>query len=310
MEAEGVPVVPVDVADGTHLIDVRTFDDAKFGGVYLIDDERRTIIETGTSNDYGNVLAALKRLRVEPASVENIVVTHIHLDHAGGAGFLMDHLTNAKVYVHERGFQHLASPGRLLESAAIAVGEAFEAYGTLKPIPEDRMVALSGGEVLDLGGRELEFIYTPGHARHHLSILDRSSRCIFTGDSAGIYFPDDRRLIPTTPFPEFDLPQALEAMDAMAKLNPRAVLFTHFGPREDAQRALREQRAEYDRWSRRAAETMPEGDLGGAVKAIYEDWYVDVEGFPRRSVERIIETNLKGFYRFFERTMGDAPRRG
>ncbi len=301
---------PVDVADGTHLIDVNMFGDSKFGGVYLIDDDRRTIIETGTSNDYSNVLAALRHLGVETSSIRNVVVTHIHLDHAGGAGFLLDHLDNATVYVHRRGFPYLANPQRLLASASRALGKAFEAYGTLKPIPEERMVQLEGGEVLDLGGRELEFVYTPGHARHHLSILDRATRCIFAGDSAGIYFPEDRRLIPTTPFPEFDLPRSIEAMKMMAALHPRALLFTHFGPRQDAQRALREQRAEYERWDRRASETVVEGDLQGAVKALYEEWYADVRGFPRASVERIIETNLRGFYAYFDRSQRDAADAG
>ncbi|MEE9236587.1 MAG: MBL fold metallo-hydrolase [Thermoplasmata archaeon] len=301
-----VSVEPVEVADGTHIIDVRMFNQAKFGGVYLVDDMRRTIIETGTSHDYRNVLSALKQMGIDPSSIENVVVTHIHLDHAGGAGFLLDHLENAKVYVHERGFPHLANPDRLLRSASRALGSAFKDYGTLKPIPEGRMVALKGGEIIDLGGRELEFIYTPGHALHHLSILDRTDRSIFCGDSAGIYFPEDRRLIPTTPFPEFNLPQAIEAMTTMARLNPRALLYTHFGPRKDAQRALRDQQAEYERWGRRALETVDQGDLSDSVKAIYEEWYAEVQGFPRAFVERIIETNLTGFNRYFERTRVDA----
>lgn len=302
--------MPVEVSDNTHLIDIQMFGEANFGGVYLIDDERRTIIETGTSHNYRAVLEALKQLGIERPTIRNVIVTHIHLDHAGGAGFLLDHLPGARVYVHERGYPHLADPGRLLESAARALGKAFRDYGTLKPIPVKRMVALKGGEVLDLGGRELEVIYTPGHARHHVCVMDRSSRCLFSGDAAGIYFPEDRRLIPTTPFPEFDLPQALDTMRMMERLNPRAILYTHFGPRQDASRALREQRAEYERWGRRARRLLSEVDLQAAVRTIYEEWYSDVKGFTRPFVERIIETNLKGFQRYFERTGGDASPSG
>ncbi len=217
-------------------------------------------------------------------------------------------MPQAKVFVHERGFSHLASPDRLLESATQALGEAFEEYGTLKPIPESRMVALSGGEVLDLGGRELEILYTPGHARHHVSVFDRSNRAMFAGDSAGIYLPEDKRLLPTTPYPEFDFPVALEAMETMARFNPRTLLFTHFGPRRDAQRALRDQQAEYTRWSEKCQEVLKSGDLHRATKTVYDEWYGDVRGFSRPFVEKMILNNLRGFQRYFERTMGDASR--
>lgn len=299
-------VRPVEEVDGVSVIDVGMFGEARFGGVYLVEDEENALIETGTSNDYRNVLAALQALEVDPASIAHVLVTHIHLDHAGGAGFLLDHLPHATVYVHERGLPHLAHPERLLESASRALGKAFEGYGTLKPIPEARMVALRGGEVVDLGGRELEAVATPGHARHHLAILDRASRAVFTGDAAGIYFPGDRRLVPTTPFPEFDLPDALQAMETLARLNPRLLLYTHFGPRRDALRALRDQRAEYRRWDRRARELQATATLEQATASLYEAWYADVEEFPRAFVERTIATNLRGFYRYYERTGTDA----
>lgn len=302
-------VEPVEAAANTHIIDVQMFGVAKFGGVYLLDDEVRTIIETGTSNDYHRVLEALKELRIDPSTVKNVIVTHIHLDHAGGAGFLLEHFPEARVFVHERGLPHLADPTRLLGSAAMALGETFQQYGTLRPIPHERLVPLKGGEFIDLGGRELETVYTPGHARHHVSILDRSSRCVFAGDSAGIYFPDDERFIPTTPYPEFDLPQAIQAMKTMAKLNPRAILYTHFGTRDDARRALEEQQEEYAEWGRRARKLQGVG-LEMATRSIYDECYAGVEGFPRPFVERIIATNLRGFSRYFERMMGNAPQRG
>ncbi len=296
----------MEVSDGTYIMDTRMFGVAKFGGVFLIDDERRTLVETGTSDVHPNVLKGLQQLGIAFDMIENVIVTHIHLDHAGGAGFLLDHFPRARLYVHSRGLPHLASPRRLLESASRALGEAFESYGTLKPVPEDRMVSLEGGEVLDLGGRELEMVYTPGHAHHHVSILDRGSRTIFTGDSAGIYFPEDRLLLPTTPYPEFDYPLSIEAMENMSRLNPRGIMYTHFGVRKDAQRALRDQEAEYARWHRETPEILAGGDLQAAVTGVYDDWYSEVKGFPRPFVEKLIANNLRGFRRYFERT-GDAP---
>lgn len=306
MSQPEVSVQPLEVSDSTYIVDTQMFGEANFGGVYFIDDERRTLIETGTSLVYSNVLKGLEQLDVDFATIENVILTHIHLDHAGGAGFLLDHFPRARLYVHSQGLPHLASPARLLESASRALGEAFETYGTLKPIPEGRMVSVEGGEVLDLGGRELESVYTPGHARHHVSILDRSSRTIFTGDSAGIYLPEDRRLLPTTPYPEFDYPLSIKAMEIMSRLNPRALMYTHFGVRKDALRALRDQEAEYARWYQETPRILESGDLQAAVTLVYDDWYSEVEGFPRPFVERLIANNLRGFEKYFERT-GDAP---
>lgn len=305
MAPERVLVQPLPGDPNTHLVDTEMFGEPAFGGVYCIDAPEPALVESGTSHGVESVLRALRALNVDSASVRHLLLTHIHLDHAGGAGFLLAHLPEARVYVHRRGYPHLADPSRLLASAERALGEAFASYGTLKPIPEDRMTAWGGGEVLDLGDRELEAVESPGHARHHLCFLDRSTRSLYTGDAAGIYFPDDRRLIPTTPFPEFDLPQAVETMEALAALRAERLLYTHFGPRTDAQAALRKQQEEYERWGRKAADLLEDRPLEEAVRAVYDDWYTDVEGYPRPFVERIIRTNLRGFRRYYERT-GDA----
>jgi glyoxylase-like metal-dependent hydrolase (beta-lactamase superfamily II) len=292
----------------TTLLDVHMFGTPHFGGIYLIDEDHPTLIETGTSDSTGAILRALDQLRVDPARIENVIVTHIHLDHAGGAGFLLDRLPHARVYVHERGSPHLVDPSRLLTSASKALGDAFAGYGTLRPIPEGRLESVRGGEVLDLGGRELEIVYSPGHARHHICILDRSTRALYTGDSSGIYFPMDGRIIPTSPFPEFDLPTALETMERLEALRPAALLYSHYGPYLDAGQMLRDQRREYERWGRRAEQLFEEMDAWEAAQTVYEEWYADVSEFSRIFVERIIATNLLGFQRYFERTKGDASR--
>ncbi|MEE8232056.1 MAG: MBL fold metallo-hydrolase [Thermoplasmata archaeon] len=309
--AEGlVPTTPMAFDERTTLMDVHMFGTPHFGGIYLIDEDRPTLIETGTSDSKAAILRALDQLHVDPATIENVIVTHIHLDHAGGAGFLLDQLPRARVYVHELGFPHLADPSRLLASAAKALGDAFAGYGTLRPIPEERMVPVRGGEVLDLGGRELEIVYSPGHARHHVCILDRSTRALYTGDSSGIYFPVDGRIIPTSPFPEFDLPTALETMERLEALRPEALLYSHFGPYEDAGGMLRDQRREYERWGAKAAKLFGEMDVWQAAETLYEEWFADVTEFSRVFVERIILTNLLGFQRYFERTQDDASRSG
>lgn len=302
--AETAP--PREIADGTWLIDTEMFGVWQYGGVFYLEADEPALVETGTSLGRDHVLTALRDLGVGLETIHHVIVTHIHLDHAGGAGVLLPHLPNATVYVHERGYPHLAAPERLLASAQKALGAAFQVYGTLQPIPEDRMVAVRGGEVLDLGGRELEVLYTPGHARHHVALLDRGSRALYVGDAAGIYLREDQRLIPTTPFPEYDHPTSLDTLAALTRVNPRTVHYTHFGPRKDASRALREAEAEYARWHRRTAELLAAEDLEAATATLYEEWYPDIEGYSRFFIERIIETNLRGFRRFFERTEQDA----
>ncbi len=279
------------------------FGEGEFGGVYLLegrDPGERALVETGTSHTVGEVLRALRTLGVEPASLRYLMVTHIHLDHAGGAGFLLDRFPGAQVVVHERGVKHLADPTRLIESAAVALGGAASSYGTLKPIPPHRLVPVKGGEVFVVGGREVEVVYTPGHARHHVCYLDRTTGAVFTGDAAGIVFPRDSRLLPTTPFPEFDFPTALQAMETIRRLRPSHLLLTHFGSPGDADTTLTAMAEEYERWDERVrrGETL---DTGALTRAIYEEWFRGIKSHPRGFVERIIETNIRGFRSYYER---------
>src|SRR5947208_8748716 len=181
----------------TYLADVRMFQQEGFGAVYLIDDERKAIIETGTSWDAGRILQAVKGFGLRPGAIDAVVVSHIHLDHAGGAGFLLDDMPRAKVYVHERGFKHLVEPTKLVASAHEALGpREAEAFGTMRPIPPDRLVSVKDQDRLDLGTHSLRFLDSPGHAPHELTILDEHNRCLYTGDAPGLYFPGVEILSP------------------------------------------------------------------------------------------------------------------
>lgn len=297
------PSANEEVAPGIVLLDSQMFDHGRFGGVYLLRGSEPILVESGTSRTVDRVVAALKEAQVKPGEVRHILLTHIHLDHAGGAGFLLEHMPRARVWVHERGLKHLHDPSRLLESASVALGKAMGNYGTLKPVPLERLSPLRGGEVLDLGGRRVEVHYTPGHARHHVAFVDALSRSLFTGDAGGIYLPRDRVVIPTTPFPEFDLPTALETMEGMKALEARQVMFTHFGPRFDAAGALEAEAREVRRWDlwMREARGDPVEELAARI---YEEHYGTVRDYDRPFVERIIETNIRGFRAYYERKGG------
>jgi len=239
--------LPFDPA--THFVDVRMMGVAGFGSIYLIDDDEKALVETGTSNDARTILEAVREFGLRPSDIRHVIVSHIHLDHAGGAGFLLKEMPNATVYVHERGFKHLIDPGKLVASAASALGDMAGEFGTMAPIPPDRLHAVKDEEALDLGGRVLRFLDSPGHAPHELTILDERNRCIYTGDAAGLYFPRDEILIPITPAPAFDLEQNLATFRRILELKPRALLFSHFGPHDRPREAIQKQLVQYPAWS-------------------------------------------------------------
>jgi glyoxylase-like metal-dependent hydrolase (beta-lactamase superfamily II) len=189
-------------------------------------------VETGSGNDVQQVRAGLEALGVGPEDLAHIVVTHIHLDHAGGVGSLAPHFPRATVWVHERGAPHLADPSRLVASSARVFGEdrMRAMFGPVEPVPQDRMRSVVDGDEIDLGDRSLRVISTPGHASHHVALLDSGSGGVFVGDALGVFLPDVRILRPATAPPEFDLEQAVADIRRLQKLEPSRILFSHFGP--------------------------------------------------------------------------------
>ncbi|OAT79375.1 MBL fold metallo-hydrolase [Desulfotomaculum copahuensis] len=227
----------VDLGAGIQQIDVYYQGLPERMALYLVRGEKTALVETGPAPGTSHILKALPELGLAPEQVDYIILTHIHLDHAGGAGVLTEHLPRAKVLVHPRGLRHLADPVRLVSGARAVYGERFDALlGEVRPVPADRLYALSDGETLDLGGgRVFTFYHTPGHARHHMIVHDPFSGGIFAGDALGLRLPDLSRatgydfVLPSTTPSEFD-PLAAEAtFDRASRLNARYIFFAHFG---------------------------------------------------------------------------------
>ena len=233
----------------TYLTDVHMMGQERFGAVYLIDEERRCLIETGTSNDVTAILSAIDQFGLRADEIDAVIVSHIHLDHAGGAGFLLEGMPRAKVYVHPRGLKHLADPSKLVGSAQQALQFMATEFGTMRPIRTDRLVAANDGDTLDLGGRVLRFLDSPGHAPHELTVLDEKTRCIYTGDACGLYFPGDEVLLPITPPPSFDLESNLKVFVRLLQLQPRALLYSHYGPHTNPKLALQQMMMRYPEWA-------------------------------------------------------------
>jgi len=292
----------------TWYTDVQMFGEREFGAVYLIDDEKTALVETGTSNDVAALLAALKEFHRNPAEVDAILVSHVHLDHAGGAGFLLNAMPNATVYVHERGHKHLVDPTRLLASAADALQDMAEEFGTMRPCPADRVVAVKEGDTLDLGSRVLTFRHSTGHAPHELTIEDSRNRCIYTGDEAGLWFPRDGILMPVTPAPSFDLARNLESFTRMMAYGPRALLFSHFGPHEEPRKAIEAQMQNYATWASLVrARQRDRRDERQIVEELYARHCRNPAFYSPEFLRRRIRNSVHGLLHYHERLEHVTP---
>jgi glyoxylase-like metal-dependent hydrolase (beta-lactamase superfamily II) len=186
-------------------------------------------VETGFSHTTPKALRALEELEISPQEVAYIAVTHVHMDHAGGAGFLAEECPHAQVICHHVGAPHLIRPEKLVRSVQRAVGPLFPYYGEMKPIPEERLIIVRGGERFELGdGYALEVLDAPGHAPHHACFYEPRTRGLFTGDAVGIY----RRgigFIMTTPPPSFHFEESLITLNKLRQYELKWLYFTHFG---------------------------------------------------------------------------------
>jgi glyoxylase-like metal-dependent hydrolase (beta-lactamase superfamily II) len=207
---------------------------------YLIRGSRPCLVETGTAPSAPVVRKALASLGIGPEELATVVVTHIHLDHAGGVGDIAAMYPSAEVVVHRKGARHLADPSRLMASARRVYGNALDVlFGVLAPVPASRIAALDDVGTVDLGdGRRLDSHYSPGHAKHHVGLIDSLSGDLYVGDAAGVYIPETGDLRPATPPPDFDLEVALASLRKFSALRPTRLLFSHYGPVDDVDAIL------------------------------------------------------------------------
>lgn len=234
-------------SEGLFVIDTG-FQRPRFDAAYLlVSGGRAAFVDTGTNHAVPRLLEALAAQGLERDAVDFVIATHVHLDHAGGAGLLMSHLPAARLVVHPRGARHLIDP-RLLYRSALAVygqDEMDRSYGEVRGVPAARVLSTYDGFELAVGGRSLRFIHTPGHARHHHCIWDEASRGWFTGDTFGLSYrefdsPTGAWALPTSTPTQFD-PQALKfSIGRLLEAKPRVMYLTHFGPVSDVDRLAAE----------------------------------------------------------------------
>ena len=239
MTAPAVIDLPFDIA----CMDVCLFRPGMACSYLVRGAEGYAVIETGTTRSVPIILGVLAAKGIAVEDVRYVMPTHVHLDHAGGAGALLQHLPRATLVVHSRGVRHMADPGRLWEGASAVYGEDMleRSYGRPVPVPVDRILTAEEGMVIDLGGRRLALMDTPGHARHHYSVYDARSRGIFTGDTFGVSYRDTDSergafVMPTTTPVQFDPEAWNRTLDRYLALEPQRMFPTHFSMVEDVAR--------------------------------------------------------------------------
>jgi glyoxylase-like metal-dependent hydrolase (beta-lactamase superfamily II) len=252
----GASVTPL--GHDLYLIDAFLHEEAERLACYLFDTPERVLVECGPSRSIGHLFDALDELGID--DVGTLAVTHIHLDHAGGAGHFAARFPGARVGVHRTGAAHLADPGRLIASATRIFGEEGmrDFWGPIDPVDPGRLLVLDEGDRLPLGrGRFLEVMYTPGHARHHLVYFEAETGACLIGDEAGVAFPHGHFVQPATPAPDFDPEATTEHLRRIAARRPALLGFAHFGPHPDPQGALADAETRVWEWVR-LVETAPD----------------------------------------------------
>jgi glyoxylase-like metal-dependent hydrolase (beta-lactamase superfamily II) len=215
---------------------------------YVIKGKTPFLVESGPTNSIPNLLSGLHELDIAFEDVEYVVVTHVHLDHGGGAGTLLHYLPNAKVIVHPRGMPHLVNPERLWSSSQTVLGFVSDIFGKPEPVPKDRVIPVTESS-FDLGyGAKLAVIETVGHASHNLSFQETFNGGVFPGDAAGTYLPAFDVVVPTTP-PPFFLDSALVSLDKLISLKPTVLYFSHFGKATSAVLHLKDYKLQLQLWA-------------------------------------------------------------
>ncbi len=272
---------------------------------YLIEGPSPVLVETGSQTSVPVLLGALADLNMGPDDLAGVVVTHIHLDHAGGVGDVARAFPRATVYVHEKGARHLADPARLVDSAARVYGPLLDSlYGRLEPTPAERLHVLTDGEEIVVGpGHTLVAVDSPGHAKHHLGLHHSASGILFAGDAVGVRLPDAGVLRPATPPPDFDLDQAIHSLHRFAARRPSGLALAHYGLITEPAQLLVEAEDTLRRWAAEAERAWRAGeDIAAAFEAAFADELKGVDPAHREKLETLngVHSNAAGFRRWLQ----------
>ena len=231
-----------------YYLDSRQVNAYGVSGVYFVIGDGITLIETGTALIVPEILKAVSEIGYKETDINRAVLTHIHLDHAGGTGLLINHLPDMAVYVHEKGLKHLHDPTALIESAKLVYGDLHaihEIHGQILPVPEKNLFPVTEADI-DLGrGITLKVFDAPGHSSHHLCMFEPQSGCLFSGEALGHHHPETGALLPAIAPPSFNFEDSNSTIDAIENLNPKTICFSQFGQRSDIAFVIKQVRDQF-----------------------------------------------------------------
>jgi len=297
-----------EVAENIYLIDDNLYSIPRWGAVYLINEERKALIDSGPTTSASAVIDGIKRAGISPEDIDYIIPTHVHLDHGGGAGFLLRYMPKAQVIVHHKGARHLMNPTRLIHAVIEVQYKEYEAKnGEVVPIETERVRAVYEGDVIELSEEQaLRFIEAPGHASHQLAIHESRNNGIFTGDSVGAHIVGDEAvLVPITP-PGFDLELCLNTLERLMKLDVSAIYYAHFGVSSTVQEDLQTSIDKLKSWSDIVSKAVKEGEIDRVEEIFTARVYPDLEPIRRMGsiyehiINDIIPLNVAGFIKNYQ----------
>lgn len=306
-----------DLGGGLHEIDTLTAGIDKVTAGFVIEAPRPALIECGPALSVQAVIEALRALGMERGDLAYLILSHIHLDHAGGAGDVAEAFPSATVVVSEVGARHLVQPDRLNASSRRVYGPLMDAvYGECTAIDEQRIRGVGDGEILDLGGgRRLDLLYTPGHAKHHIAAFEPDLGALFVGDSVGVKLPGMTNIRPATPPPDFDLALAHRTLQRYADLKPAAIYLAHYGAVEPPQESLAEAAERLQAWAdvaKQAFEEHAELDhVADTLAQRFDEEAGEIEDHPE-AYERVrlmsgVRSNAMGLLRYLTKQAQDQP---
>jgi len=286
----------VEGSEGIYVIDTLMFGVEGYAASFFIDADDPVIVDTGLRSDGENVLEAVRDIG-KPEEVQYIVVTHVHLDHAGGIGVVAEACPNATIVAHERSVPYLTEKdraSRLVEKVHEVAGSMADAYGGIDTVERNRVVGVKDGTTIDLGGRKLEVIEATGHAPHHISLYDDLSEGLFVVDEGCAYM--DGTEAPTTPPPDFDYERTVESFDRFERYEPEYLFYGHFGVNYDGSEAIRRHREVLEQWvSEIRASWERHGEEDEVIEEVLKSYQ---DGIENPVMGQILRRDIKGVLKY------------
>jgi glyoxylase-like metal-dependent hydrolase (beta-lactamase superfamily II) len=302
------------LAPGIWQIDTLLGGWEEVNSVFLIEADQPCLVETGPQMDAAKVVAALARHGLDADDLAWVVLTHIHLDHAGGVGDVAGQFPRARVICHPRGLRHLSDPTRLVTAASHVYGPALDSlYGRMTAVPSERLLAAEDGGVVKLGGgKELRLVHSPGHAKHHIGVLETESGVLLVGDAVGVRLPGAGPLRPATPPDDFDLALAVGSLHRFRELQPKQLILTHFGPAGEPEQVLVEAEEQLRIWTTIAQDAYRErAEVDHIEQALRlrlgQPEGADPTRLPAADTLNGVRSNAAGMFGWLEREANSAP---